>query len=155
MLFLPLPNKIVATPPLILLSWHIILLSGLIQQQFKYLSRRKPKDRPSIIMIIWITILQQCAHFPPTKQDGNLTQLRGKEKEKKNSEISAYLDWTAMMLNRVSFGLHNLVRTYINWAANIGYLFQVEADFRCKIYFQSTITVYLQPFFCMYLRWML
>ena len=64
-------------------------------------------------MIIWITILQQCAHFPPTKQDGNLTQLRGKEKEKKNSEISAYLDWTAMMLNRVSFGLHILVRTYI------------------------------------------
>ena len=58
-------------------------------------------------MIIWITILQQCAHFPPTKQDGNLTQLRGKEKEKKNSEISAYLDWTAMMLNRVSFGLQN------------------------------------------------
>ena len=35
MLFLPLPYKIVATPPLILLSWHIILLSGLIQQQFK------------------------------------------------------------------------------------------------------------------------
>ena len=82
-------------------------------------------------MIIWITILQQCAHFPPTKQDGNLTQLRGKEKEKKNSEISAYLDWTAMMLNRVSFGLHNLVRLYIHKLRSDNFQSEYVVRMRC------------------------